>query len=346
MSIPYFEAGDYLKHKKPAGLLLDVRSPSEYTSGHFPGAINLPLLQDEERKEVGIAYKHKGYEAAFDLGLSFVGPKMTGFVQFVRRYKSPLPITLYCWRGGKRSASMAWLLQNAGLEVQVISGGYKSLRKQLLLEVEKERILHLVSGYTGSGKTELLHRLKAKEEQVVDLEGLAKHKGSAFGGLGMPKQPSQEQFENLLGYSLYGLDPHKPLWVEHESRMIGRLCIPDGFYRQFEKANIFLVEVPILKRIESLVEGYANVDKALLEEAIKKIERKMGPQYCKMALEALQLDQFDQVAALTLRYYDRCYEFDLEKGGSKNIRKINCSGNMDQAVEEMMNTNMLKKIHE
>jgi tRNA 2-selenouridine synthase len=165
MSIPYFEAADYLKHKKPAGLLLDVRSPSEYTSGHFPGAINLPLLQDEERKEVGIAYKHKGYEAAFDLGLSFVGPKMTGFVQFVRRYKSPLPITLYCWRGGKRSASMAWLLQNAGLEVQVISGGYNRSESNCCWKLKKRGFYILFPDTQAPVKRSYYIGLKQKENR-------------------------------------------------------------------------------------------------------------------------------------------------------------------------------------
>jgi tRNA 2-selenouridine synthase len=336
MAIKLIEATEYLYHQRKYSALLDVRSPSEYLSGHIPGAINFPLFNDEERKIVGTIYKTQGPIEAYEKGLEFTGPKMHEFVRKARTISGSSFITLHCWRGGKRSQALAWLLDQAGIEVGLIIGGYKAIRKQLIFEIEKPRKILLVSGYTGSGKTDLLILLREKGEQVLDLEKIARHKGSAFGGLGMPEQPNQEQFENEIGFTLSGFTPNQPLWLEHESRMIGRNCIPNGLFDQFISAKLLFVEVPLALRVESLVKVYAGIEKNQLEEALQKISRKMGPQHCKAAIDALHRNDFEEVAYLALRYYDQCYDYDLQKLNSKYLIKIPYSGSLNSIVEDLL----------
>ncbi|GAA4337936.1 hypothetical protein GCM10023184_34030 [Flaviaesturariibacter amylovorans] len=192
----------------PGALLLDVRSPSEYAHAQLPGALSLPLFSDAERAQVGTAYKQVSREAAIKIGLDHFGPKMRAMIETVERTarardlgEKP-PICVYCWRGGMRSGAVAWLLDLYGFDVHVLDGGYKSFRNYVLETFTLPLPLRILGGYTGSGKTELLHELKTLGETVIDLEGLACHKGSAFGNIDMPPQPTQEQFENLLALEI------------------------------------------------------------------------------------------------------------------------------------------------
>jgi tRNA 2-selenouridine synthase len=179
-------------------LVLDVRSPGEFNHAFMPGALPLPLFSDEERKEVGTAYKQVSREQAIKIGLDAFGPKMRRMVEEVeekaaaRGLPAKCPVYLYCWRGGMRSGAVAWLLDLYGFEVHVLAGGYKAFRNYVLDTFTLELPYHILGGYTGSGKTELLHRLKELGETVVDLEGLAGHKGSAFGNIDRLPQPTQE----------------------------------------------------------------------------------------------------------------------------------------------------------
>lgn len=188
-------------------LLLDVRSPGEYAHAHMPGAFSLPLFTNEERAVVGTAYKQESREQAIKIGLDYFGPKMRGMVEEVERilhskYGASKNVYLYCWRGGMRSGAVAWLLNLYGFSVHVLEGGYKAFRNEVLHMMQQPYALRVVGGYTGSGKTEVLHALKNAGEQVIDLEAIAGHKGSAFGNIGLPPQPGQEQFENLLAEAL------------------------------------------------------------------------------------------------------------------------------------------------
>ncbi|MEO8171934.1 MAG: tRNA 2-selenouridine(34) synthase MnmH, partial [Sediminibacterium sp.] len=188
--------------------VLDVRSPGEFAHAHIPGAHSLPLFSDEERKIVGTAYKQESKEKAIKLGLDFFGTKMVKMVEEAERIvkswklkakgEKSNTVIVHCWRGGMRSAGVAWLLDLYGFKVYTLVGGYKVYRKWVLQQFEKEYQLNMVGGYTGSGKTEALHVIAKKQQPVIDLENLASHKGSAFGGFGQPPQPSQEMFENLL----------------------------------------------------------------------------------------------------------------------------------------------------
>ncbi|MBL7964343.1 MAG: tRNA 2-selenouridine(34) synthase MnmH [Flavobacteriales bacterium] len=298
---------------------IDVRSPVEYCHGHIPGVHSLPLFSDEDRAVVGTLYKHEGRDAAVHEGLRRVGPRLADIVLAARDLAPLGRIAVHCWRGGERSRSVAWLLDKAGLqEVLVLRGGYKAFRHQVLQHFDLPLDLRVLGGYTGSGKTEVLHQLRGTGAQVIDLEALANHKGSSFGALGELPQPSSEHFENMLWHALQQLDPTRPVWVEDESLMIGRVRIPAPFFERMRNAPMFFLEIPIEKRADRLVAHYGHFLKNELAEAIRRIARRLGPQHCKAALEALDLGDMRTVALITLRYYDKAYARGsaLRKAGS------------------------------
>ena len=282
--------------------VIDVRSPIEFRQGHIPGALNLPLFDDEERKRVGMLYKNSGREASVLLGLEIVGPKMAGFVKEVRKYVKGKDLLLHCWRGGMRSGGMAWLFEMAGFNVFVLEGGYKSYRRFIRQQLNEPFHLIVLGGYTGSGKSEVLRQLKNLGEQILDLEAIAHHKGSAFGDLGQEKQPTNEQFENDVYQALNHLDCNKPIWVEDESRSIGTVSVPDPFLMQMKQSPLIFMDVERKFRVPKLVEEYAMYDAGLLEKAIRKISEKLGGLNTKLALEAIERKDFAQAIELVLAY--------------------------------------------
>ncbi|MCA6074685.1 tRNA 2-selenouridine(34) synthase MnmH [Fulvivirga sedimenti] len=288
--------------------LIDVRSPSEYTFAHIPGAINIPLFTDLERRRVGICYKQEGQKAAIKLGLKLVGPKMVHFVESAEALKSD-KLMIHCWRGGMRSASMAWLLQTAGLEVMVLQDGYKAFRRALLEYFAQPLPIIILGGKTGSGKTEILLELMRQGHQVVDLEGLANHRGSAFGSLGLPPQPSTEQFQNELFMTMYVMDHDQPIWLEDESSSIGKVGLPEDLWKQMSHAPVVMLDIPLKERVRRLVDEYGEFDRATLGEAIQKIGKKLGGQHEKRAMEALKSGELAIVAEILLTYYDKSYDY-------------------------------------
>ena len=177
---------------------IDVRSPAEYEEGHIAGAINLPLFSDEERARVGTTYTQVGRGEALELGLEIVGPKLTHLAKKAKSLGVDGKLKTHCWRGGMRSEQMAWLFELMDLEVDVLKGGYKAFRQQLIQDFKDLKNLIVLQGATGSGKTMILHELAKQGEQILDLEKQANHKGSAFGALGMGEQPTTAQFQNYL----------------------------------------------------------------------------------------------------------------------------------------------------
>ncbi len=289
-------------------LLLDVRTPAEYAQGHIPGAVNFPLFSNEERAEVGTLYKQQSPRAALERGLELAGPKMADFVRDAARLAGGREIVLHCWRGGKRSGSMGWLLRLAGLPVRTIEGGYKAWRRYILGQLEDPPWKFIIlSGKTGSGKTYILQELKKLGAQVVDLEGLACHRGSAFGALGQPEQPSAEHFANLLYDALSEMDPAQPVWLENESRSIGRVFMPEGFWRAMLRSPKLTIEVPVERRIERLLDDYASFPPDELKVSFHKIAKRLGGLHLKQALEAIDAGDLATAAALALRYYDKAY---------------------------------------
>lgn len=302
-------------------VLLDVRSPGEYRQGHIPGARSFPLFTDEERARVGTLYKQKGKDDAMELGLAFVGPKMAGFVQQAKVLAPKKQLAVHCWRGGQRSQSMAWLFRQAGFDVVTLEGGYKAYRHYILEHFGNLPLqIWIVGGKTGSGKTKILHELHKLGEQIIDLEQLAHHKGSAFGFIGESEQPTVEQFENDLFEAISKVDPARRVWMENESRSIGRVFIPESFWKVMKAAGLLNVEIPEEARIRNLLTDYVLTDKADLEKAFLKIDRKLGGQHLKTALEALQQDDFATAAQIALRYYDKTYQHCLDTNPSPDIR--------------------------
>ncbi len=295
--------------------LFDVRSPAEYAKGHIPGAVNLPLFSDEERAEVGTLYTQVGKEQALRRGLELVGGRLTSYLDEVRRVAGTGPIAVHCWRGGQRSGSMAQLFAFAGYDVIVLRGGYKAYRRHVLEHFASQRYrLVVLGGKTGSGKTEILARLAAMGEQVLDLEALAHHKGSAFGALGQRMQPTVEQFENELFTSLRLLDPSRRIWVENESQSIGRVFIPADFWRQMRQSPLIHVELPLEERLRRVISEYGHFPKEDLLNCLRKITKRMGPQHEKAAEAAYLEGDIHTATRLVLDYYDKTYAHATSKG--------------------------------
>ncbi len=298
-------------HKKP---ILDVRTPAEFENGHIPGAISFPLFSDEERVIVGTAFKQQSPEKALLAGLDFVGPRMRATVEEAIKLVPEREVYIHCWRGGKRSGSVGWLLSIAGFEVGVIEGGYKTFRRHILNEFgERKTPFIILGGYTGSGKTDILLELKKSGEQILDLEALAHHKGSAFGALGEENQPSVEQFENDLFIEWEKLDTNKRIWLENESQSIGRVFIPSGIWKQKQQAPMVHLEIPFEVRLEHLVKQYADFPVENLISSFQGIAKRLGGQHVKTAMEALQKQDFHTAGRIALRYYDKSYAHSLKR---------------------------------
>jgi tRNA 2-selenouridine synthase len=256
--------------------------------------------------------------------LGFVGQKLQYFVKQVRKTTPKNTVLVHCWRGGMRSESMAWLLSIAGYEVYLLTGGYKAYRKFIRDSWSLDCQLMVLSGKTGTGKTEIIQNLEKNGQQILDLERCAHHKGSAFGAIGESAQPTNEQFENNLADLWLALDFDKPIWIEDESRFIGKLSVPEPLYQQKQKAITVRIEIPKIQRIERLITDYASFPKDLLIDSITRISRRLGGQHAKAAIEAIENDDFAKAIDVALNYYDKTYSFDLDVKQGVRILYIDC----------------------
>jgi tRNA 2-selenouridine synthase len=283
--------------RDPSYAVIDVRSPGEYAQGHVPGAMSMPLFSDDERAEVGTLYVQHSRDAALLRGLEIVGPKLAGFVTRAREIAGERPIVLYCWRGGMRSGSMAWLLRTAGLSVQTVEGGYKAYRRNVNDLLSAPWDLRVVAGNTGSGKTHYLHSLAAQGEQV-----------SSFGALGEQPQPTTEHAMNLMADVLADFDPARPVWVEDESRKVGRVELPEAFFERMQRSAIVMLDVPIDVRVNNLVQDYGSYAAADLIEATERIRKRLGGEQCAAAVQAIQAGDLATAIRIVLEYYDKAYD--------------------------------------
>ena len=306
--------------------VFDVRTPSEYQQGHVPGAHNLPLFTDEERAEIGTAYKHEGQRAAMLRSLDLVGPKMRAMVEHASTVAEDDEVLVHCWRGGMRSESVAWLLDFFGLRARRLHGGYKAFRHFVLDTFASRWDFRILSGHTGAGKTEVLHAMAERGAQVVDLEARAHHRGSVFGGLGQTAAPTQQQFENELALHVRRLDPQRPVWVEDESRRIGEVNVPDAFWKQMRAAPVYVVDVPLEERVERLVSEYGVFEATQLKEAIQQVERRLGGLRTRQALEAVDAGDLHAACALLLHYYDRAYDHGLNRHDPSLVERLPADG--------------------
>jgi len=303
--------------------LIDVRSPGEYSRGHIPGAVNIPLFSDEERAKVGTVYAKQSQEQAVKLGMLLVQPKLGSFIEEARKTAPGLHAAVHCWRGGMRSQAFAHHLSENGFsEVLLIKGGYKSYRS-LIFDLFNQTVpLRIIGGYTGSGKTDIIHHLEKSGEQVIDLEALACHRGSAFGGIGQPLQPTTEQFENNLFELWRNFNFSKIIWLEDESQNIGKVNIPSPIFSRMKQSVLYFVKVPKEQRIERLVSEYAQLDPLALAYSINQINRRLGGDTVQLALKNLESGNFHKVASLVLHYYDKWYLKSLENHVPEQVHTI------------------------
>lgn len=348
--------------------VLDVRSPGEYKHAHIPTAYSLPLFSDEERKQVGTAYKQQNREAAIKIGLDYFGVKMRKMVEEVETLvvncnsltespdfknsqngqRSTNNVLIHCWRGGMRSAAVAWLLDMYGFKVYLLSGGYKAYRKWVLSQFEKKYNFNIIGGYTGSGKTLLLHELANQNKITIDLEGLANHKGSAFGALENIPQPGQEMFENMLAEKLFvarcSLNDNTnsyatngqqstAIFLEDESQRIGNLQIPMPLWYTMRKAPVLFMDIPFEQRLNYITEEYGKLKKETLKEAILRIQKRLGGLETKNAIRFLEEDNYKECFRILLSYYDKWYYKGLQnrENLSSLLNKIPCAG-VDTAI--------------
>ena len=316
LSLPEFQALPYP--------MLDVRAPIEFAQGHVPGALNLPLFTDEERARIGTTYKQASQEKAVHLGLEFFGPKMSDLVKQAHKLAPGKEVRLHCWRGGMRSGAVLWLLELAGFRVHLLDRGYKDYRQAVLASFAEPRPWRVLGGLTGSGKTDVLHALRAAPhtQPVLDLEGLAHHKGSAFGAIGQPPQPTQEQFENNLAGALAALPSSAPAWVEDESRQIGRLTIPPALFEQMRTAPRWALEVPRAARVAKLAAEYGAEDPAELAAAIERLRKRLGGLATQQALDAVAAANFPLMVELVLDYYDKTYTYGQAQRPEESARTL------------------------
>jgi len=340
--------------------VLDVRSPSEYKHAHVPGALNLALFTDEERKVVGTVYKQQSREDAIKIGLDYFGPKMRGMVEQAEEMMAgiatakelngephPNCVLMHCWRGGMRSAGVAWLLDLYGFKVYTLIGGYKKFRHWVLEQFAKSYPVKILGGYTGSGKTEVLKELEKRGEIIIDLEEIACHKGSAFGALENQPQPSQEMFENILATELHGkatgdeqMFPDRPIWMEDESQRIGNLNIPQSLWNTMRRSPVEFLEVPFAERLENIVREYGNMHKQKIQSSIIRIQKRLGGLETKSALELLADGDIMECFRILLKYYDKWYRKGLNNRDSLHkLNKIEC----DEVDADANTLRLLKK---
>ncbi len=316
------EISEFLKQSEQIPVI-DVRTPAEFAHAHIPGAHNIPLFSNEERAKVGTSYKKQGKEQAVLLGLELVGSKLADFVKQAQKIAVNKKLLVHCWRGGMRSASMAWLYQTAGLQAATLIGGYKAYRRHIKNSFANDYKLIVLGGMTGSGKTEILQAMAEQAEQVIDLEGIAHHKGSAFGALGQLKQDSTEQFENNLFEDWKKLNDKTVVWIEDESQAIGTVRLPEEIYTRIRKSSVVKINLPKKERINWLVKDYGSFDKEKLKSAVLRIQKRLGGQRTKESIQAIELNDFHKVADITLEYYDKAYTYGLQMRESNRIFEIN-----------------------
>lgn len=307
MTVSTLEVNDFL-NKSKTELIIDVRAPVEFLKGHIPNAINIPLFEDIERAEIGTLYKQQGKDMAVSRGLEIVSPKMTTFVDQVKKLSKNKKVFVYCFRGGMRSNSFAWLMNTSGLDAVIMNGGYKAFRNYVLNYFNQSQKIILLGGKTGSGKTDILKKLKEQSLQIIDLENIAHHKGSAFGNINEPKQNPQQVFEHELFHQLSNLDTNKYTILEDESQSIGFNKIPHGLWLEMKQATIIKIEIPFELRVQKLVDDYTTIDTEALKNCVIKIAQQLGSLNTKLCLQYLDEKNLSDVARLSLLYYDKAYE--------------------------------------
>ncbi|MGV6812667.1 MAG: tRNA 2-selenouridine(34) synthase MnmH [Brevirhabdus sp.] len=307
----------------PFDAVIDVRSPSEYAEDHIPGAINLPVLDDAQRAEVGTIYKRVSPFKARKVGAALVSQNAARHLQgpLADHDGSWRPL-VYCWRGGQRSNSFASILQQIGWRAEVIDGGYRSYRRMVSAMMHETTLPHrviLIDGNTGTAKTAILHALAARGHQVVDLEGLAAHRGSIFGDMGTG-QPSQKAYESAVAGDLNRFDPARPVLVEAESSKVGRLIVPPSLWAAMQAAPRIAIEAPMDARAAHLTLAYRDLaeNNARLVAGIEGLRTFHPAERIEAWLIQAHTGQFTELAtALMQHHYDPRYAKSTARAGQE-----------------------------
>ena len=328
--------------------VLDVRAPTEFERGRIPNSTNLPILNDNERAKVGIEYKQRGNEAAVDLGFSLVsGLEKDRRVSLWSRFLTAKPNALLtCWRGGQRSEIAQRWLSEVGIEVPRIAGGFKAIRQCSLGVFERANLRKwlVLAGSTGVGKTQFLNSYL----ESVDLEGIAHHRGSAFGQLDTP-QPTPVSFELALAQRLLQTEHLNTCLIEDESRTIGRLAIPDQLYTAMQSSPIIVLEDSFEARVQLTYENYVrNADASTLLEALGRIRKRLGQERHAVVKSQLKkaIDQgyeslhLDWIASLFKWYYDPMYEYQL----NRKLDRIVFQGDAEAVCEYLRHEVAIERI--
>ena len=347
------EAGSSIGSSFLSSIIIDVRSPAEYEHAHIPGALNLPLFDNDERAMIGTTYKKQSREAAIKAGLPLFGNKMLPMIETVESWMAAAQkenhltkptLYVHCWRGGMRSAAVAWLLDLYGYKVIQLTGGYKAYRNWVLEQFTIAYPLKVLGGYTGSGKTEILHALQEKNYSVIDLEGLAHHKGSAFGAIGQLAQPSQEMFENILAKKLWEVNKNKkPIWIEDESQRIGTVLIPTPLFHLMRNSTCYFMTIPFEQRLLFILEGYGKFDQQSLIEATERIQKRLGGLETKNAVEHIMQGELKEAFSILLKYYDKWYEKNAQ---NQVLPKVELIPVLSEMVDPEHNASLLEKFNE
>ena len=303
-----------LLQRRAGALLVDVRSPAEYAEATVPGALNVPIFSNEERAMVGTLYRQRGKKAARKLGVELVAPKIPALLEQIEGAwrESSGPVIVFCWRGGMRSLAMTSFLNLAGIPARQLIGGHKGFRRQVVdffAQAEWPPI-YVLRGLTGVGKTRVLHELARRNYPVVDLEGLANHRGSAFGALGLDLQPSQKMFEALLWDRLDQLQGSSFLVTEGESLHIGRLVVPKTFHRAMQLQTSLWLTASLAARTRIILEEYPARDqmREQFEKPLSLLKERLGKKEVERLCGLLHEGQWEQlVHELMVHYYDPLY---------------------------------------
>ncbi|MEN9224099.1 MAG: tRNA 2-selenouridine(34) synthase MnmH [Thermostichus sp. HHBFW_bins_43] len=334
--------------------IIDVRSPAEFVEDHWPGAVNLPVLEDAERAEVGILYKQVDPFTARKRGASLVAQNISRHLQthFADKDRDYRPL-IYCWRGGQRSGSLALVLSQVGWLVTVVEGGYKTYRawvRRQLQSLPQQFTYRVLCGATGSGKTQLLHQLRQQGAQVLDLEGLAQHRGSLLGAEWQRPQPSQKGFESQLLQAFLGWDPAQPVWVEAESAKVGQLHLPPALWQALTASDCVEVHLPLAERVAGLIARYPH-----WIEHPQELKRKLLPLKPRYGQARLQrwFELIDSknwplfVQELLEQHYDPTYRHGLQRDFSRIRTRIQLPDlselSLKEAAEQLLISSSLAK---
>lgn len=303
-----------LQQRDEGALFIDCRTPAEFAETTIPGAVNIPLFDDAQRAQVGLLYKEMGPGPARRLAVDLVSPRIPAMIRQVDELLDDRrrPLVVFCWRGGMRSRALTAFLDLAGFSARQLTGGHKAFRAEVrdFLEKGEWGRLFVLRGLTGVGKTRILHRLRGEGYPVIDLEGLANHRGSAFGALGQGEQPSQKAFEARLWEALRQIPPGGYALAEGESKHIGKVVLPPRVYEALQAETSLWLEASLDYRIQLILQEYP-VDCIPREEFVPPIvalKRRLGTETVERLLALLQAGKWRElVADLMVLYYDPLY---------------------------------------